>query len=314
MNEDGSARGDCSQHYYQPTGPRLAPGEDGAGTSTEMVYGSQTDTIQHYLDTVDVPHITSLTCAMLARGPSSLRASVSTASGARLRVGELVVHRVSHIEGTSSSNLLGLARPNGGSVEHGRNSVLDTLVDPRVSTWSAVFQPDDGWLALGPIPCFKPHYMPMLAPRAFSNFLTSFYIVNVVGVWVGPSLERLTRVNAVPKFCVVDTGTTSTYGSPRFGAALTQAGYVENSGVLKLQLGMPSSPVTLTYTADQLRDPDFPTHSVLEVVPGRTLDDYTDIFPDHAGGVLLLGAVMMQGMYWEWNLRGKKIGVDDLRA
>jgi hypothetical protein len=315
---DGSPRTNCAEHYYQPTGPRLAPGERGAGISTQMTYGSQTDTVQHYLDTVHVPvPSSSLTCEQVIRTPHpSTLQDVMGAVGAqpKVRVGELVVHRVSHIDGTSSSNLLGLARPNGGSLEHGARVVLDNLLDDT-QTWSVVLRPSGGWLALGPLPCFvNPHHVPMVQPKSFSNFITSFYIVNVVSMAVGPSLANLTQLKYVPKYCIVDTGTTSTYGSPRLGEALDAAGYREDAaGVLQLKLGSSSSPLTLNYTTDQLRDPDYPLHCVIEAWPGRTLDDYIHIFPDADGGVLLLGAIMMMDMYWEFNIAKKRIGVSDFR-
>ena len=312
LNDDGSARSDCSEHYYQPSGPRLAPGEAGAGTSTQMTYGSQTDTVQHYLDTIRVPQLSSaLTCPMLTRAPSIRELGAPAVLNDEIGV-DLVVHRVSHIEGTSSSNLLGLARPNGGSVEHGRDVVLDKLLDKQ-QVWSTLLFPEGGWLALGPLPCFPGHEMPMERPAAFSNFLTSFYIVKVVGIQVGPSWSALARVKNAPKFCVIDTGTTATYGSPALGAGMAAAGYVENQSVMRLQLGTGSSPVTLDYSAEQLRDPDYPGQSVLEVLPGRTLDDYTQIFPDRDGGTLLLGAVMMRGCCWKFDLKRRKIGVADLR-
>ena len=318
LGADGTPRTDCTEHYYQPLGHRLAPGEQGAGTSTQMTYGSQTDTVSHYLDTVHVPMPSSsiLTCDMLHTAPSpvALR-DVAGNENEWLRVGKLVVHRVSYIEGTSSSNLLGLARPNGGTTEHGANVVLDELLDPVKRTWSAVLQPTGGWLALGTLPCFTtPHYIPLLTPRPFANFLTSFYIVNLVSMSVGPSPDALTRLRDVPKYCVIDTGTTATYGSTQLGDALDAAGYVENRSVVQLKLGSASSPLTLTYTPDQLRDPDYPTQGIIEAWPGRTLDDYSQIFPDRDGGVLLLGAVMMYGFYWEFDLRRARVGVTDLRV
>ncbi len=308
FQENGDPRSDCSEHYYQPTGPRLAPGEKGAGVSTTMTYGSQTDTIQHYLDTVHVPvSADALTCAQIMRAPAP--DELSRVNTDKVRVGELVVHRVSHIEGASSSNLLGLARPDGGSVEHGRRVVLDDMLD-RARVWSVVLRPRGGWFALGKLPCFAPpRYMPLLQPPAFRGFLTSFYIVGVVSMSVGPSLDRLTKLRDTPKYCVVDTGTTSTYMSVRGGAALDAAGYVENSSVMRLVLGAPGSPVTLDYASDHLRDPDYPSQGVIEAWEGRTLSDWDQIFPESMGGVLLLGAIMMQDMMWEFDLGKKRIGV-----
>lgn len=306
--EGGEARTDCSEHYYQPSGSgyRISPGEAGAGVSTVMVYGSQTDTIEHYIDTVSVPLSSSQpTCEDLGAAP---RASeyAPTALGA-----EVIVHRVLEIEGSSTSNLLGLSLPKR-SVEHGAGALLDSLVPGGV--WSVVFHGSGGWLAMGGLPCFSPvHHIPMVSPRSFNAFLTSFYIVEIVSISVGPSTSALTPVTPAPRYCVIDTGTTSTYGSTSLGQGLDAAGYDERSSVFRLQLGSASNPVSLTYTAKQLRDPDLPRKSVIEAWPGRTLEDYDTIFPPSHGGVLLFGALMMNHMYWEFDVKHKTIGVTDLR-
>jgi hypothetical protein len=258
---------------------------------TTMKYGSQTDTVSHYMDTVHIPlPLSPVSCESLATAPP---ATVTEKS--RVQIGELVVHRVSHIEGTSSSNLLGFARPH---VKKNRDgaSVLDKLLD-STQTWSAVMYPAGGWLALGALPCYRAHYIPLLSPRAFTNFLTRFYIVNVLSIAVGPSMDVLTPLAYVPRYCLIDTGTTGTYGSPKLGTALDASGYTTQS-VVQLKLGSAMSPLTLSYTA----------------WPGRTLDDYTQLFPDAEGGVLLLGAVMMFGFYWEFDLSQDRVGVQDLRV
>jgi len=316
---DGTARTECTEHYYQPTGPRLAPGERGAGLSTTMTYGSQTDTVEHYMDRVAVPVASAaLTCAHLANAPSPgvlveiLGSGASDAS--RLHVGDLVVHRVSHIEGTSSSNMVGLARPGNGNREHGARVVLDDMMTES-KIWSIVLRETGGWLALGALPCFPtPHYIPMMKPPSFTNFLTSFYVVSVVSIAVGPSLTALKKLRNIPRYCVIDTGTTSTFGSTLLGEALDAAGYNENGSVLQLKLGAMLAPLTLNYTPSQLRDPDYPSQGIVEAWPGRTLDDYSLIFPDRDGGVLLMGAVMMSGFYWEFDLNKRRIGVTDLRS
>lgn len=319
IDSDGKPRTDCTEHYYKPSGPRLAPGERGAGLSTEMTYGSQTDTIQHYLDSVHMPvSAGALTCEQMHHAPTpaaltQVLAKDTDANVSRVRVGELVVHRVSHIDGTSSSNLLGMARPNGGNVQHGTRVVLDDLLS-KSQIWSVMLHPTGGWLSLDAMPCFDtPHYIPLRIPSTFKNFLTTFYIVNVLSISVGPSFEQMTQVKNPPQYCVIDTGTTNTYGSTLLGAALDQAGYVETRSVLQLRLGSTSAPLELNYTSAQLKDPDYPDQDVIEAWAGRTLDDYSSIFPDRDGGVLLLGAVMMFGMYWEFDLNKKRIGVTDLR-
>jgi hypothetical protein len=307
--EGGQSRTDCSQHYYQPAGTKISPGQAGSGVSTVMTYGSQTDTIEHYLDLVSVPTSPEgVTCADLRAAPRAAEFEAATRAGSA----EVIVHRVLEIEGSSSSNLLGLSRPNKGSVEHGSTVLLDALVPAGV--WSVVFHASGGWLALGALPCFSPvHHIPLVSPRSFDGFLTSFYIVEIVSISVGGSEASLRPLKSPPRYCVVDTGTTSTYGSVSLGKSLDAAGYDEASSVLRLELGSAANPVSLTYTAAQLRDPDSPRHSVIQAWPGRTLPDYDDIFAPSHGGVILLGALMMNNMYWEFDVPHKTIGVSDLR-
>lgn len=304
--DGGESRTDCSDHYYNPSGYRISPGEAGSGMNTVMTYGSQVDTIEHYIDAVGVPTSSShITCADLYSPP---RKSEFRSEGAE--TSRVIVHRVLEIEGSSSSNLLGLSLPRR-SVEHGSSVLLESLVPAGV--WSVVFHTTGGWLALGPLPCFRPVYVPLVSPRSFNAFLTSFYIVEIVAISVGASVSTLSRIKSPPRYCVIDTGTTSTYASVSFGRQLDEAGYREGRSMFRIELGSAANPVSLTYTATQLRDPDMPHKGVIEAWPGRTLDDYDSIFPPSHGGVILFGALMMNNMYWEFDVKHKQIGVADLR-
>lgn len=313
----GEGRTDCREYYYQPTGRRLNPGEAGAGKSTVMTYGSQTDTVEHYMDVIHLPVLPGmLTCSGLMSAPTQDEfdvlgsSQVSNPNDAK----QGIVHRVTRIEGTSSSNLLGLSRPNSGSVEHGKRVLLDTLLD-KDRVWSTVLYEDGGWLAFSRMSCFpSPMYMPMIQPAAFKRFLTSFYIAEIVEMRTGESPTSMRPVVGAPRYCVVDTGTTASYGSTQFGRALDAAGYDERRSWMQLKLGSPRSPVTLTYSPYHLQDPEFPSQSVIQAWPGRTLDNFDQIFPSGHGGVFLMGAVMMRNMYWEFDLSHKRIGVSDLRT
>lgn len=309
FTDSGDARTNCEEFHYQPSGYKISPGDKGSGRNTTMTYGSQTDTIEHYVDTVRVPvSRDQLTCADLGSAPSR-KHDVHTEYGVDEGGMEgVIVHRVLHIEGSSSSNLLGLSRPNGGSVEHGSKVLLQNLVPSKI--WSVVLHGSGGWLAFGHLPCFSPlHYAPLVQPKSFNSFLTSFYIVNIVSISVGPDVSKMQPVSNIPNYCVVDTGTTSTYGPVSFGKSLDAVGYDERRHHFQIELGDPVTPIVLTYSPQQLRDPEFPRQSVLETWAGRTLDDYDQIFPPSHGGVILFGALMMNNMYWEFDLKNNRIGV-----
>ncbi len=299
----------CSDRYYRPAGARIAPGEHGAGTNTTLVYGSQEDTVSHYLDKVTIPRA-SLTCSqLLTTVPDSRWASKQGASASH-QSDNVVVHRVHHIKGVSSSNLFGLARP-GKSKAQG-TVLLETLYGPEVAmVWSLILRKQGGWWAMGALPCFQEvHYMPLLDPPAFHAYLTKFYTVAINAMEVGPSLETLVKVKGAPQYCVVDTGTTYSYASTSLGAALDKVGYDERAWYIRLHLGNPQNPVVITYSPQQLQDPDVRGASILQCTEGRTLDNFDEIFPNVR--VLLFGAYMMRNCYWEFDIDKKLLGVQAL--
>ena len=357
---DGSAahvRTDCNKFFYVPTGRLVQPGQDGAGSSTKLVYGSQEDTISHYLDDVSLPCTpgSGVTCAVLSdeahtpRGNSGDDNDVlgGLHGGERQNahtpneylLGAMIVHLVHHIQGSSSSNLFGLARPRvfagGGGHESSRYVVLEKLLpeenddklaaaaaaavtkkrappsSPRV--WSLVLRKQGGWFALGALDaCFRAvKYAPLVDPSIFRSFITHFYIVDIVSMEVGPSLSTLVRVRKnEPRYCLVDTGTTYTYGSVSLGASLAALGYVESRWFVRFTLGRKSDPIVLTYSAADLVDRDFPASSVMQCTEGKTLPDFDKLFP--TPNVVLFGALMMQNMYWEFDLIRKRMGVQSL--
>ena len=129
----------------------LKPGERDAGVKTKLVYGSQEDTVSHYLDEVSLP------CSPT---PPIKASSVSVRSRADVNMtneyllGNMVVHFVHHIKGASSSNLLGLARPplpgKKNEYENGKFVVVDKLFHENgVAVWSLLLEKDSGVFALG---------------------------------------------------------------------------------------------------------------------------------------------------------------------
>jgi hypothetical protein len=127
---------------------------------------------------------------------------------------------------------------------------------------------------------------------------------------VGPSLETLVKVKGAPQYCVVDTGTTYSYASTSLGAALDKVGYDERAWYIRLHLGNPQNPVVITYSPQQLQDPDVRGASILQCTEGRTLDNFDEIFPNVR--VLLFGAYMMRNCYWEFDIDKKLLGVQAL--
>lgn len=309
LDLNGQPRKDCASYYYTPRGRFVRPGEEGANTQTRMTYGSQEDTVEHYMDSVSVPYAPpNVTCANVATHVPSGPIHTNGQYGELTRH-DVLVHRVTHTKGSSSSNLFGLAPPG----RHGP-VVLNALFDAdKPIVWSLVLRPPGGWCALGALPCFSSvAYMPLIRTPAFDQFITQFYVVDLLYVEVGPTLNTMRRVSRAktPRYCIPDTGTTYTYTAPRFGGALDRMGYDERTWFVRLALGDAQKPVVLTYSAESLKDPEHPSASVLQVSKGRTLDNFEQLFPNV--DVMLLGAIMMQHCYWEFDVTGNRVGVQTL--
>ena len=130
----------CSDFYYHPTGTFVNPGEHDAGTKTTLVYGSQQDTISHYLDAVSLPCMSvPLTTTTTPNSNTFVLLETPSSSGDDERsnneymLGNMIVHFVHHIEGASSSNLLGMARPpkhhmRSAAAENGKFVTVDKLL------------------------------------------------------------------------------------------------------------------------------------------------------------------------------------------
>ena len=115
----------------------------------------------------------------------------------------------------------------------------------------------------------------------------------------------------MPKYCLVDTGTTLTYGSTRLGHAMMEAGWQENISLFEIEFGNKEQHITVTYSAAQLADPENPQFSVIQVEQGRTLDDFDSIFPKDS--CLLFGILMMQNMMWCFDLANNRMGIHPLK-
>jgi hypothetical protein len=372
---------ECQDFYYHPGGEFVEPGEKGAGSSTTLVYGSQEDTVSHYLDSVSLPcsSLRELSCELLHRfaaNDSSKAPPHPTDQHTtnEYLLGEMIVHLVNDIRGTSTSNLLGLARPSlgGGTARQGASTgdhvVVEKLLPevqkrgtpaatlerattgkkggrsethgwrgalsqghddddsgdgqgtvaetarPAEQTWSIVMLKHGGWFALGSLDACFPNvqYAPLIDPPSFTTFVTHFYILRIVSLEVGPRLDALVKVKKhAPKFCLLDTGTTYTYGNVELGASLAKLGYEELGWSMRLTLGdKKKSPIVLTYEPRDLVDADYPSTSVFQCTEGKTLPDFSTLFPEP--DVLLFGALMMQNRYWEFDLGRGRVGVQSV--
>jgi|688.fasta_scaffold00628_34 hypothetical protein len=316
LTKEGGAqeRKDCNPFYYVPKGRFISPGEEGAGTKTKLVYGSQEDTVSHYMDAVSLPCMSDKTPMhhrfLLENIPATNEDDALNNN--EYLLGNMIVHFVHHIQGTSSSNLVGLARPALKSLgpEYGRHVTIEKLLQGSENVWSLLLDPQGGWFILGSLaPSFPGvEYVPMVDPPMFRDFVTHFYVLDILSLEVGPDLKHMTLIKKrKPKYCILDTGTTYTYGCAALGKQLAETGYDELSWYVRLRLGSKKNNTVLTYSPADLQDVDFPSYSVFQCDAARTLPDFNAIFPDP--DVLLFGALMMQRHYWEFDLERKRVGV-----
>lgn len=299
-NSDGSSRKNCSAHSYTPSGQRLDPGQNGAGLDTVLSFGTQQDSVTHYKETVSL-ELASLSCSDLMTTPQTAHPHVTHM---HTLPEDIVVHLIHAIKGTSSSNICGMSRP----TPTGVPVVLSyMLAGAPAHTWSVILHERGGWFAIGAFSaCFVPAYCPLVWPPSFSNFHTRFYVVRLKALQVGgvgAAPFRTLSVQDTPQFVVLDTGTTCTYAPPELGGKLRAIDWREQHSSMRLVL---ENGVELTYNTQQLKDPDDPGRSVFNCDPHTTLEDFDNIF---AVPTILLGAVMMRDMYWEYDLDNERVGI-----
>ena len=305
----GNVRTECGIHRYKPSGIRLNPGERGAGNYTTLSYGSQENHITHYMEHLKMEQL-HLRCADV---PTTAPPEHLEGGDKMLDLGEVIVHSAHRIEGTSNSNIMGLSMPS--KDKQGDKVVIDHLFkNGKPAIWSVVFRKKSGWWALGPLSCFKNiSYVPLLDPPEFRSFLTKFYIIQLSGVWVGTNPNALHKVDEkrTPKYCIVDTGTTYTYGPTSLGEAMLEKGWNDQTNCIRFDFGPPDHLASLTFSPEQHKDPDGvyaqAGESVISVTPGKTLDDFEEIFGNTP--VLMLGATLMCDAYWEHDVHNMRLGI-----
>jgi hypothetical protein len=326
----------CPQNSFEPAGLRADQGtyeplspavtvrdKDGVfREETSLHYGSQTSTVSYYQETITLPTLDA------PLGPQqALSAGFSGGEVRLVTLGPMLIHRITRIEGSSTSNILGLAA---GDVELPEASVLNILLPqthtaPRSRVWSmftdygSSSEGGEGWISMGPQRCFgDPFFVDAVLPSEFLHFSTQFYVVGLLEVRVdgqtvlsgrqgrGRGRGRGRR-GRVPQYMVLDTGTTACYGSTSFGRALDKAGWMEGVSLIEFVIGNEQSWTTLSYTPEQYRDRTGAFKSVINVSKRRTLDNFDVLFSNVE--VFLMGISLMRGMYWEYDLSRKKIGV-----
>jgi len=291
---------------YIPRGPQVSLN---LATKSTLEYGSQKSHVTHHLEPFAL-FDTRPNCADLARlGPSGFQ-HVSQymnelyPTGAPLvTFGPTLLYSIYSIEGTTTSNIFGMAQDS----DSAQPAVLDALfpklkskVDDAAANqvWSITCYPSHCMFALGALRCGPApvKFVPLLRPAEFKKFLTLFYTVKLHSVLVN---NKKVKSAALPKFVILDTGTTYTYCSQTFKDGLTKAGYKPGQTSVTLVLGNSLNTVSLQYKPSQLQNAFVTELSDMESMFNQT-------------PVLLLGIEQMFYFYWEYNLREQMLGVAPL--
>ena len=311
-SEDGSCTvQSCPKtSSYVPRGPQVSVNRQ---TNSLLEYGSQKSSVTHHVEPFAVFDL-RVNCADFVRAgnfqtvqefmeklfPSQLGGAPLTAFGPTL------LYNIYSIEGSTTSNIFGLAQNNDAEAAQGTPSVLDALFPTTGAerVWSIACYPKHAFFSLGPLRCAPeaqrvPKFVPLLQPSVFQKFQTKFYIVKVKDIVVnrGKSVKR----SSLPKFAVLDTGTTYTYCNQQLADGLKMAGYQAGKSNVQLVLGSAVNNVTLHYEPAALKN------AFLTDLP-----EMTSMFNNVP--VILLGIEQMFNFYFEYNLTQQMLGISDLAS
>ena len=287
---------------YVPRGPQVSVNEQ---NKSLLEYGSQKSSVTHHVEPFSMFDL-RLNCADLMRAGSfssvqEFLNKVFPLGAPLVQFGPTLLFNVYSIEGSTTSNIFGLAQNNSSDSP----AVLEALYpdDKKEKVWSLACYPKHGLFSLGALRCYgTPKFIPLLQPSAFKKFLTTFYVVKLHGIHVTVGgVTKAVRKSSVPKFVVLDTGTTYTYCNKELASGLQEAGYNPGQCSVNLVLGSAVSNITLHY------EPPALTNAFL-----TDLTDLDTMF--NKVPVLLLGIEQMFNFYFEYNLSQQMLGISNLSA
>lgn len=302
----------CNGTQFEPSGPQVGIDLNGDGTVTSestLIYGSQQSSVTHYFESFEMYQLylgcTDMVFETEFLNSRQLFKNLNPEGLHLVKFGPTTVHLVNKIQGTSTSNIFGLAR----GAEAGETVLLHSVFGKRPPLWSMVTTSErSGWIAFGALRCFgDPTYVPLVLPQEFKTFATQFYIVPVIAVYVN---DRKVENNGTPRFIIADTGTTNSYGSTRFGSALGAVDWNEGISTVSFVVGDDNHICVLKYEPKDYYDPDGYYASSINVTKSRTLDNFDEMF--NGVNVFLMGVRLMNNIYWEYDIANNRLGIIQL--
>jgi hypothetical protein len=288
---------------FIPRGPQVSLNKQ---SSSLLEYGSQKSSVTHHVESFSLLNLHP-NCADFMRAgnfktvPEFLE-KLYPLGASTVTFGPTLLYNIYLLEGSTTSNIFGVAQDN----EPHNQSLLDAFFPPSSNLpkiWSITCRPSHALFSLGPLRCYgTPKFVPLLFPSAFKKFLTIFYIVRLREVRViNGSEKKSVKKSVVPKFVVLDTGTTYTYCNSALAAGLTAAGYNRPTSHVELVFGSSVNNLTLHYKPQMLQN--------------AFLTDLTEL--DSMFGnvpILLMGVEQMFHFYFEYNLTTQMLGIVDISA
>ena len=281
----------CDHYTYIPVGPELSNKSD-LGLHKILSYGSQEAHVNHYLDLI------------------------------KLSTGELlgpaIVNKMNKITGTSSSNIFGTSQPT-----KQKNTLLDNIYKTKPPVWTMETHNFSGTLYFGYYPDInfrqQMFFVPLIQPYAFTSFVTKFYVLPISDIQVKLlDWSEFKSVNSKYKiqYALIDTGTTLTYTSYKFGDALKQLG-ISNPDEPKYELrilfsdieddsGKSTQEQWLSWSSQQLIDTDDSQSNIICSTKQSTFDDFDSLFSNEH--VMMIGMLQLNNMIIEHDCIAERIG------
>jgi hypothetical protein len=282
---------------YVPRGPQVSLNQQ---NSSLLEYGSQKSSVTHHVEPFSMFDL-RVNCPDFSRAGTfssvaEFMEKLFPLGAPVVAFGPTLLYNVYAIEGSTTSNIFGLAQNNSTDSP----SVLEALLPSTESekVWSLACKPMNAFFSLGALRCYgTPKFVPLLQPTSFKKFLTTFYIVKLKDIEVrgGKSVKK----SHLPKFVVLDTGTTYTYCNKTLAQGMQEAGYNPGTSGVSVTLGSSVNSVSLHY------EPSFLKNAFLTDLPN--LDSMFNNVP-----VLLLGIEQMFNFYFEYNLTQQMLGICQL--
>lgn len=301
-----------------------------APCSADVTYGSQTDVVQMYRDTVTFPRKT-LASTVVCTGGSVDAAVAAAPNAAALTITDFPVGGITSNTGTSSLNVLGMSgvlsvtkiTENGTSMyllpscETSPVAVFESATLQAVSmycqsqgistVWSMMVGDTTGFVLFAPLhsaACPNVQYVPMVESlvNASSSLVSTpwrYYVVSVIGLDIDGRAQPIP-----PNFQVfLDTGTTQFEIPGPNAASIAGALNSMQPGQTATLLLTNGAKVTLTSAVASYMDANGNTQPTFAAMP----DDYASAFSSQLN-VGIFGASAMRGLYLEFDLSTRRVG------